>query len=175
MKQNPILIILDGPMGTGKTTTSKLLQDKLKGSARVGLDDIKKFCPDIQGKNSLGFEVGQILTDIYLKKGINVITESAFKASHIEILIKIAKKHKAKVFIYELNAPKDILLERVIERTKRFIKEKKYPPKNKKEIRDHFEHNHDFHTQNKYIKSIVLNTHKLNTNKILSKILKDIT
>jgi len=42
-KNKLFLILIDGPMGAGKTTASKLLHKKLLGTARVPLDEIKKI------------------------------------------------------------------------------------------------------------------------------------
>lgn len=42
----PFLILIDGPMGSGKTATSKLLSQKLPDAARVALPDIKRLIPN---------------------------------------------------------------------------------------------------------------------------------
>jgi predicted AAA+ superfamily ATPase len=44
--QKPFLIFVDGPMGSGKTTTTKLLNTELPDTARIAFPDIKRLIPN---------------------------------------------------------------------------------------------------------------------------------
>ena len=48
MKKKLFLILIDGPMGSGKTTISQILHSKLKRTAYIGLDRVKRFISDFK-------------------------------------------------------------------------------------------------------------------------------
>jgi len=173
-RNKPFLLILDGPMGAGKTTVSKLLNEKLQGTARVGFDNVKRFISGFE-KNHKYKKISQkvilAMVDEYLKSGISVITEWVMKKERVQFFMKIAKKNGARFFAYEFDAPKHLLIKRI---NQRHQKSKELPKRNINEIRKNFEKNYGFHAENRYNHPNVLDSEKLSINQIIRKILKDI-
>lgn len=113
------LIIIDGPMGSGKTTVSALLHKKLKRTAHIGLDRIKWFISDFKRApkdNDIVRSVVSVMTKEYLKQGISVIIEQGMRKERIDALKKVAKQSHARFLAYQLTAPKAVLLKRVHQR-----------------------------------------------------------
>jgi predicted kinase len=163
------LLIIDGPMGSGKTTVSTLLHKKLKRTAHIGLDRIKWLISDfkkVTADNDIVRNIILAMTKEYLRQGINVIVEQGMTKERIENLTKIAKKYDARLLGYQLDAPKEVLFNRIAERQKL----------NKKTTvsKARIERNYQFHLQNKYTGLVLLDTEKLNAQQIANRILKDI-
>ncbi len=168
----PRLILIDGPIGAGKSTTAKLLHKKLKRSALISLDRIKHLLSDHNYSHpnkdlQLASDVGTAMTKAYLKNNINVIVEKAFtRERFLKSFIKNLRG-KAKIFVYQIEAPIKI-------RTIR-VKKRPLPPDSKlkptkKKIKSNTKHYHLY----KYKKAKVFDSTKLTPNKIVKEILKDI-
>lgn len=163
------LLIIDGPMGAGKTTVAKMLHPKLKRTSHIGLDRIKVFISDFKrnpSDNKISGNIVLAMTQEYLKQGINVLIEQGLRGEQIEVLKKIAKKHKADCFIYQLTAPRLLLQSRVLNRTQILGK----PKISKARI----ERNYKIHLENRYIHAVVFDSEKLNPKQIANQILKEV-
>lgn len=163
------LILIDGPMGAGKTTVSKILHTKLKRTAYLGLDRVKWYISDFKRTprdNDISRNILLVMIKEYLKQGISVLLDQGIKRKEIEVFKKIAKKYKAKCFVYQLYAPKTLLRRRVLERSQ-FLKK---PIISKARI----ERNYRFYLKNKYTKAIIFDSEKLSSEVIAKKILKEI-
>ena len=164
-------------MGSGKTTLSKLLNKKLEGTARVPLDEIKKYISGAK-KDSSNKKISQkmvmMMTEEYLKSGISVITEWAMKDVYVQEFIKIAKENNAFCFIFQLTAPKEVLIERVKERTRILLNKPKLQKKNIENIEKHFKEHYDFHLKTKYTGAVIVDSEKLNLEQIVKLVLKEI-
>jgi len=125
------LIIIDGPMGAGKTTTADLLHLKLIDSTVTGICRIK-HCVSGFSNNKKEY---RIATDVilamcrcYLRYGKSIIIEQCFRKKEImEPYLNLAEKNHLPIFIYELHAPKKILLARIKRRPKEPIKDNQVP------------------------------------------------
>ncbi len=112
------IVILDGPMGSGKSTTGELVAEKLKRTALINQDKIKWFLSDYRRSikdNNIVRSVFYAMVDAYLKQGINlVISQGITKTtSKVDRFTALAKKYNFKLFIYHLDAPKAVLVKRV--------------------------------------------------------------
>ena len=112
------LILIDGPMGAGKTTTAGLLYKKLGCTAFLGLDRVKWFVSDF----SRTCEKDRIMTNKvvlamcreYINYRLSIVMEQSFrKKDVINLYLDLSKKHKIPLLVYELTAPKRILLNRI--------------------------------------------------------------
>ncbi len=168
------LILVDGPMGSGKTTTTKLLNQKLPDTARVALPDIKRLVPNFkENKETLTVirEVMKVMIDKYLEHGVSVIVEQITKAEGVEILKNIAEKHGAKFYAYRLTAPKDIRLNRVHERTKEMMGVTELPQSKIDELAGYFEPNDKFYLDNPISTAGSIDTQELNPEEVAETII----
>lgn len=147
----PFLIFIDGPMGSGKTTTTKLLNQKLPDTARVAMPDIKRLVPNYkENPHTLVVlkDVMASMVDKYLEHGVSVIIELVTKADGIEMLRQIAQKHSAKFHGYRLSALEGTRRTRVYERTKEMIGVTELPQSKIEELDDYINKNNQFYLDN---------------------------
>lgn len=125
------MIIIDGPMGAGKTTVATLLYKKFNNTAFLGLDRIKWFVskfPRTNKSNKMTARVILCMCRCYLQHGLPVVIEQSFrKKSTMKSYVDLAKEKKIPLFIYELAAPKEILIDRVKHRPDMCPEKKKLP------------------------------------------------
>ncbi len=171
---NPILIIIDGPMGSGKSTVAQLLQKRIKEkTALISLDSLKRIVSDYKLDSyehiELAAKSGAAMTNTYLKEGISVIVEKAFTKE--EFLLSFLKliKVKSKRFIYQIEVPFEVGFSRVKEREK--LKEKGIP---RNKLKEKVTRNYTHYSNSKYSKAQVFDSSKLTPQQIVNKILKDI-
>ncbi|MBI3888823.1 AAA family ATPase [Candidatus Nomurabacteria bacterium] len=169
LKNKSFIILIDGPMGSGKTTVANILHLKLKRTSCIGLDKIKRFLSDFKrnpADNEISRNVVLAMTQEYLKQGINVIIEQGMKKEQIETFKKIAKKYCADIFIYQLYASKSLLQERVLARPGLIGKPKI--------TKTRIERNYRIHTKNKHLNVPIFNSEELAPEQIANRILKEI-
>ena len=170
MKNNKklFMILIYGPMGSGKTTVAKLLSKKLKRTAHIGLDRIKSFISDFKRNNhdnEISTNIIFSMVNEYLNSGINVLLEQKMSIEHIKKIEKIAQKNKAELFVFKLNADKKILDQRVKERS---IELGKSFPKN------HIQRNYKLFIENNYKEVIEIDTSFISPELVTKKIIKEI-
>lgn len=165
----PFLILIDGPMGSGKTTTSKLLNQKLPDTARIALPDIKRLVPnfreDPKTLNTIR-EVMRAMIETYLKNGVSVVVEQITKADGAQLLKEIAERNNATFYGYRLTAPKEIRWDRVLERTKGMMEVTVLPQSKIDELAGYFEPNHQFYIENPIEISEMIDTKELGTDEV---------
>jgi predicted kinase len=178
INNNLFIIVIDGPMGSGKTRTAKLLKEKLKGVTLLSLADIKRFISNYDENhdyNVISQEVIIILAEEYLKRGINVIVEWAMKEERSHQFKNIAENYGARYFVFQLSAPKELLLDRVKERTQLLLEVDTLPDKNIQRIESNFEKNYNFHSERKPKYATVIDSEKTSTDEIVKQILQSIS
>ena len=172
-KTKNFLIIIDGPIGAGKTATSDLLLKKLKNTAKISLDKIKRYYSDFDNDNFKGLqlasEVGALMTKFYLNKGINVLVEKAFTHDkYLKDFIKKTNSKEIRKYVYQIEAPLNIRIKRVKQR------EKERKTENKLTI-SKIKLNNRNYLYYKYADAKVFDSSKFSANQIANKILTDIT
>lgn len=165
------LVIIEGPMGSGKSTIGALVHKKLKRTALLGIDRIKWFISDFKRgpvDNEINARVMRMMFEEYTKNGINVILAQGFwRKKYIEPYLKLAKKNKINVFVYQLEAVKADLLKRIEERGKN--KEARTPvPKSR------ILNNLKVWEENRYELGKIFNTSKMSAEQVAREILREI-
>lgn len=116
------MIIIEGPVGSGKTTVGEILHKRLPRTAFVGLDRIKYFLSDFERNkedNILSMNVVYSMMESYLKQGCNILFPQAiWKKKKLEPYFELARKFNTDVYLYQLEAPREVLLQRIKERRK---------------------------------------------------------
>ncbi|MFA5258496.1 MAG: AAA family ATPase [Candidatus Pacearchaeota archaeon] len=172
MQKHPFLVIIDGPMGAGKSTVSKLIHKKIKYSALLSLDRIKHIISGVKVDDlehlQLASEIGAVMTKEYLKRGKNVIVEKAFtKEEYLKDFLKQVNYQHSEIFIYQIEAPLKLRIERVKGRdSPEGIKTKPTLKKIKK--------NHENYNNFKYKNAKIFDSSRLTAIQIVNQILKDL-
>ncbi len=116
----PFLIILNGPSGSGKSTIAKQIREEFSRTAIIALDLIKWQVSDYKSDTfdlSLASNIGLKMTQEYLKNNINVIVEKTFcQKKYLVRFLNYAKRNNFPVFIYNVEAPWEIIKKRVKKR-----------------------------------------------------------
>lgn len=163
------VVVIHGPMGAGKTVLADMLHDEITDTAHFGADHIKRLVSDFRNVPShtqVAQNMVPIMADGYLKQRINLILEQAFTTEEIKSLELIAQKYDAKFYVYGLDADREILNERIVERTKRL---------EKPEVSmDHINKSYNEYIRQKYDGGVLFDTNKISPREMADKILTDL-
>lgn len=163
------MVVIHGPMGSGKTTLADLLHDEIADTAHFGADHVKWLVSDFRNVPShtqIAKNMVPVMAEGYLKQGINLIIEQAFTAEEIKSLESIAQKYDAKFHVYGLDAHKEILNERIVERTQK---------SGKPEISmDHINKSYEEYRQKRFEEGVFFDSSKVSNREMADKILKDL-
>jgi predicted kinase len=169
MKQS--LIIIDGPMGSGKTTIGKLLHKQLPRTVILSTDAIKWFISDFERgerDNAIAAAVLMQMSKEYIKHGLSILLPQGFwKKENLEPYIKLAEENNLKLFVYQLEAPKEILLSRIAQRPKPELATSPVP-------QERIVKNLQTWEDNRYQLGKILNTEQLSPEEIVQMIIKDL-
>ena len=121
MKSKLHFILLNGAIGSGKSTIGDILEKKLKRTVILEIEDVRQFMSDYrQGKkegNDLAWKIIYRMCDEYLKNKTSVLLkQTACSQELVDKFLRLAKKYKCIIGFYHLQAPRDILLKRVKKR-----------------------------------------------------------
>ncbi len=168
---NKFLVIIDGPMGSGKTTIGKILHNKLKRTAVLSTDKIKFFLSDFERgerDNAISAAVLMQMCKEYIKHNINIVLPQGFwKKGYIDPYIALAKESNLRLFVYQLEAPREVLLERIKARPKPELATTPVPE-------ERILKNINTWEENRYNLGKVFNTKELSSEEIAGAILRDI-
>ncbi len=110
-------ILLNGAMGSGKSTIAKLLRNKLRNTAIIEIEDIRKLVTEED--NSLAWKIIYKMCDEYFKNGVSVLLNQTVASDELtEKFIKLAKRYKCNIGFYHLKASSTELRKRISLRSK---------------------------------------------------------
>lgn len=118
MKKQLHFILLNGPMGAGKSTTANLLKKKLERTAVIQIEDIRCLVTGSED-NTLAWKIIYRMCDEYFKNGVSVLLEQSVASKDIvNKFLRLAKRQKCKISFYHFEVPKTELLKRIKQRRK---------------------------------------------------------
>lgn len=104
-------------MGAGKSTLSALLIPKLPRTGLLGIDKIKWFLSDFERTDADNAIIGKVMLAMakaFLEQDCNVLIDQAFwKIEYVQPFIDLANERGAKLHFYQLEAPVEVLRERI--------------------------------------------------------------
>ncbi len=162
MKKQLNFILLNGPMGSGKSTISNILEKKLKKTAIIEIEDIRKLVSPED--NGLAWKVIYRMCEEYFNHGVSVLLKQTV-ASHdiVKLFLKLANRHKAKIHFYHFQAPAAELQKRINQRKKSKHVSKSLIINNIKK-----------HQNIEYKDAIVIDTSKTNPNQIVKMLMSNL-
>ena len=125
---NPYCVLISGPSGSGKSTLAKSLWGTLEGHpVYLNLDSFKHFCYDAESTDhflDLARTNGLSVTQNMLEAGHPVIVDKAFGSyEFVRPFDELASNLGLKSYYFKLNAPLEVLIERVEERRQYGLRE----------------------------------------------------
>jgi predicted kinase len=142
---NKFLILLHGPMGSGKTTVSKLLNERIQPSVRVALPDVRRMLSgDQPDKADITRNVMLDMSRSYLQTDIPVIVEVVCKPDYIARYQTLAAEKDCRFLPYYLCANEQTRWMRVCARTADMMELDTLPKSKEAELGPIFTHNQDF-------------------------------
>lgn len=119
--RTPFLLLLDGMTGSGKTTVSNKLAERIPRLATIGLDKVKLFINDFERgdrDNNIGREIIIEATKIYLHNNISVIVDQPIRSNEVDVYENIAKEYSVPIYKIQMFANPEVAFKRIIERMK---------------------------------------------------------
>lgn len=140
------VILLHGPMGSGKTTVSKKINELVVPSARVALPDVRRFVSgNHRESGELARKVMFDMTESYLKNDISVVIDVVCKADYIEECKQLAQKYGYIFLPYYIFADSEVRWSRVCARTAEMMGVEVLPKSKIQELEPIFAHNKEFY------------------------------
>ncbi len=144
--KNKFVVLLHGPMGSGKTTVSKAINELIMSSARVALPDVRRF---VSGNHLEGGELARkvmlAMTESYLQNEVSVVIDVVCKAEYIDECKQLAHKYGYIFLPYYIFADSEVRWSRVCARTVEMMGVEELPESKIEELRPIFAHNQDFY------------------------------
>lgn len=142
-----IIILLHGPMGAGKTTTSKHLHEAMSPCARVASPDVRRIVSgENHSKSDLAREVMMQMVRTYCQHELPVVLEIVCKA---EALIKyqaVAAEYGYTFLPVLLTADEETRWQRVCMRTAEMMGVETLTKEKLAELQNYFDENNDFYS-----------------------------
>ena len=111
------LLLLDGMTGAGKTTTSRILAQKIPRVAIIGMDKVKSFVSDFERgdrDNLIARNIIFEMTKEYFRQGLSVMVEQPFKTKEeIEKYENLTSDLNIPIYKFQLYVSPEIAYERI--------------------------------------------------------------
>lgn len=107
-----MIIILNGPQNSGKTTIAKILQSKIQQSAHIEVDGLRKFIYWMEGDDafSISIENAILVAKNLANKGLCVIVSYIFSNKELKYINQELSKLKNPIYIYTFSPQEKICL-----------------------------------------------------------------
>lgn len=114
----PLLIILRGPAGIGKSTIASQLKEKIRNAVHLDIDSFKHIISlkSSSERSKIAHNVGTTFTKELLENNFNVIAEEIFRADYYNEVKLLADGLKCERLTVFLTAPLEVLIKRDQER-----------------------------------------------------------
>jgi predicted kinase len=111
-------ILLNGAMGSGKSTIAGLIADKLERTAILEIEDVRRLVTGSED-NGLAWNVIYKMCDEYFKNGVSVLLKQTVASQElVDKFVNLAKAHECNIHLYHLQAPRSELQKRITAREK---------------------------------------------------------
>lgn len=109
-----IAIIIRGPSGVGKSTIASLLHSKIKNSADIDIDLLKRMISldSSDARTKIAHSIAQSFLKELISNNFNIIVEEIFRDEQYDEIIEILKDSHYNYFTFFLTAPPEILIQR---------------------------------------------------------------
>jgi deoxyadenosine/deoxycytidine kinase len=106
-----MIIVLNGPINSGKTTLAKLLAEKIEKTAIVEVDSVHEFYPkdDSEGWEKC-YRAAISLAEGFAKEGLNVIFSYHIVKDDFEKIKERLSVYDQKIFAFTLKPTLEVLL-----------------------------------------------------------------
>ncbi len=100
-----MVIILNGPINSGKTTIAKILCNKIPNTAHIEVDKLREFIDWMSGEKAfpLSIENAVLIMKNFVKKGLNVIFTYPLDKEDYQIIIDGLKDSQTKIYTFTFN------------------------------------------------------------------------
>jgi len=107
-----MIIILNGPQNSGKTTIAKLLQKHISQLAHVEVDGLRRFIYWMDGVDafSLSIENAILVAKNFVKKGLGVVITYIFSNDELKMIAESLKETGKPVYIFTFSPKMEIAL-----------------------------------------------------------------
>ena len=108
-----MIIILNGPRNSGKSTVAKILQKKIPNTAHVEVDDLRDFVGWMDGERgaySLSIENAVLITKNFVKHGLNVVFTYLLDKSDYKNVMEMLEGVDTKIYVFTLNPDINVVL-----------------------------------------------------------------
>ena len=108
-----MIIIINGSRNSGKTTTSKLLAEKLGNTANIEIDTFQYFLTpflNLEDTLSINLENAVLVTQNLVRKGFNVILNYCLRSQDYDYLIKSLQDTGTKIYAFTLKPDLNVAL-----------------------------------------------------------------
>lgn len=163
------MVVILGTAGVGKSTTAEQLKNKIRNTAHVSIDHIKRYISEFKEIPShirVSRKVVNAMIREYLGSGIHVVVEQGMDRKEVEELESIARDYGADFYVYRLEAIPEVRLARLTERAERIGQ-----PVMPQETMDILLR---IYNENDYPETYTFDTGVLSTDEIVAKMMEDI-
>lgn len=113
------IILLDGSKGAGKSTTAALLREEISDNIFLSLDEIRRAIPNSMATaeyNQLAYDKLLVQAESAVKEGKNIIIDCGLTEQKLQALEEMVDRMEVPLHKYFLEAPYDVLVQRVKDR-----------------------------------------------------------